>query len=81
MFLTNRDIYDERFTQSDSVADLIEDGRWKWFNNNNDNFEILKNIHVPNLNDEVEDVARWKTKEEKLVKYSTGHVWRDNSST
>ncbi|GKB94628.1 hypothetical protein Tco_0980765 [Tanacetum coccineum] len=81
-FLTNRDIYDERFTQSDSVADLIEDGRWKWFNNNNDNFEILKNIHVPNLNDEVEDVVRWKTKEEKLVKYSTGHLWRDlNSST
>nr|GEV85876.1 hypothetical protein [Tanacetum cinerariifolium] len=46
---------------------------------NYDSFE--KNILVPNLNDEVEDVVRWKT-EGKLVKYSIGQVWRDlNSST
>ncbi|GJY43181.1 reverse transcriptase zinc-binding domain-containing protein [Tanacetum coccineum] len=64
------------------VADLIEDGRWKWFNCKNEDFENPKNILVPNLNAEVEDVVRWKTKEGNIVKYSTRQVWRDlNNST
>ncbi|GJY09305.1 hypothetical protein Tco_0377490 [Tanacetum coccineum] len=73
-FITNRDIYDERFNKNDSVADLIIDVRWKWTNRSIDNFDMLKHIPVPILHDEIEDVVMWMTSERKLVNFSTAQV-------
>ncbi|GJR59519.1 hypothetical protein Tco_1501681 [Tanacetum coccineum] len=49
--ITRRDIYDARFNDSDCVADLIEDRRWKWPSEWFEKFRVLKSINIPSLKD------------------------------
>nr|GFA04832.1 hypothetical protein [Tanacetum cinerariifolium] len=57
--------------------------RVKWLHEERDNvnFDALKQILVPLLQDNVEDVVKRKTNEEKLVNFSTGQVWKDISNS
>ncbi|GJS75177.1 ribonuclease H-like domain-containing protein [Tanacetum coccineum] len=43
----------------------------------NDSFDVLKQIPIPPLQEDVEDVVMWMTNENKLVNFYTGQVWRD----
>ncbi|GJX90807.1 RNA-directed DNA polymerase, eukaryota, reverse transcriptase zinc-binding domain protein [Tanacetum coccineum] len=57
-YITNRDLYEESFSQNDIVADLVDNGVWKWSNRENRNFEMLNQIPVPLLHDNVGDVIK-----------------------
>nr|GEZ09847.1 RNA-directed DNA polymerase, eukaryota, reverse transcriptase zinc-binding domain protein [Tanacetum cinerariifolium] len=36
-YITNRDLYEESFSQNDNVVDLVDNGVWKWSNKENGN--------------------------------------------
>nr|GEV05254.1 hypothetical protein [Tanacetum cinerariifolium] len=59
-FITKRDIYDARFKSNNSVAELIEEDRWKWPSKWLDMFLILKKIQVPSLNDSSDKCSYFK---------------------
>ncbi|GKA86082.1 hypothetical protein Tco_0807793 [Tanacetum coccineum] len=46
-FVTNRDIYDARFNNKASFADMIDNDKWKWHNEWKDVFPELISIPVP----------------------------------
>ncbi|GJS20813.1 hypothetical protein Tco_0449445 [Tanacetum coccineum] len=77
--ITRRDIYDARFNDSDCVADLIEDRRWKWPSEWFENFHVLKSIDVPSLKDK-HDQTVWLNNNGKLMKFTIRDVWMDMRS-
>ncbi|GKG60787.1 hypothetical protein Tco_0614349, partial [Tanacetum coccineum] len=48
-FINNRDIYDARMSNSDCLADAIEEGRWKWADDWCFRFPEICQIKVPIL--------------------------------
>ncbi|GJZ89296.1 hypothetical protein Tco_0661078 [Tanacetum coccineum] len=75
-FIYRRDIYDARFSDNDCVANLIEDGRWKWPNEWFVKFPLLKSIEVPSINDRY-DQSVWLNNKGKLKEFAIKDVWLD----
>ncbi|GJZ52876.1 reverse transcriptase domain-containing protein, partial [Tanacetum coccineum] len=56
--ITMKDIYDARFIENGTIADLIDEGRWLWPTKSYSKFPPLKNFDVPTLK-ETHDQAVW----------------------
>ncbi|GJR45485.1 RNA-directed DNA polymerase, eukaryota, reverse transcriptase zinc-binding domain protein [Tanacetum coccineum] len=74
--ISRREIYDARFQDDDCVADLIDNGRWKWPNNWLSKFSMLESIVVPYLN-ENQDKVVWINNNNKSIKFAIKDVWMD----
>ncbi|GKF94167.1 hypothetical protein Tco_0283867, partial [Tanacetum coccineum] len=53
----SREIYDARFKDNSSVSEIIQEGRWVWRDEWNNDYEVLRQIQVPVLNDDWKDKA------------------------
>nr|GEV22301.1 hypothetical protein [Tanacetum cinerariifolium] len=58
-YLSTRDIYDARFDQNATIADMVVDEKWLWKNEWDSKFLNICNIGVPLLNDDADNVL-WK---------------------
>ncbi|GKD99509.1 hypothetical protein Tco_1387493, partial [Tanacetum coccineum] len=61
---------------NDCVANLIEDGRWKWPTQWFVKFPLLKSIEVPSIND-IYDHTVWLNNKGKLKEFAIKDVWLD----
>ncbi|GKB15011.1 RNA-directed DNA polymerase, eukaryota, reverse transcriptase zinc-binding domain protein [Tanacetum coccineum] len=73
----SREIYDARFKDNSSVSEIIQEGRWVWPDEWNNDYEVLRQIQVPVLNDDWKDKAVWINRLGKELKFNIGDVWRD----
>ncbi|GJR82224.1 reverse transcriptase zinc-binding domain-containing protein [Tanacetum coccineum] len=74
--LTEIYIYDARFNNKASLADMIDNDKWKWHNEWKDVFPELISIHVPSYSIH-KDKAVWRCNNGSLKGYSTKQVWED----
>ncbi|GJZ70423.1 hypothetical protein Tco_0633973 [Tanacetum coccineum] len=72
-FITNMDLYDARFSNEACLADIINNGRWTWPAEWENDFPELKQINVPILT-QSNDVVKWVDNSDK-ESYSTKVVW------
>nr|GEU75119.1 DUF1997 domain-containing protein [Tanacetum cinerariifolium] len=63
--ITKRDIYDTRFSDSDKVVDLIENGIWKWSSDWYERFLMIRSIEVPALKNCYDRIV-WLIKKARL---------------
>ncbi|GJS82396.1 RNA-directed DNA polymerase, eukaryota, reverse transcriptase zinc-binding domain protein [Tanacetum coccineum] len=61
------------------VADMIENGKWKWPVEWIINFQFLKYIPVLIIKENVADKVKWRCNDGKLVYFSTKNAWWDLS--
>ncbi|GJU91132.1 RNA-directed DNA polymerase, eukaryota, reverse transcriptase zinc-binding domain protein [Tanacetum coccineum] len=73
----SREIYDARFKDNSTVSEIIQEGRWVWPDEWNNDYELLRQIQVPVLNDDWKDKAVWINRLGKELKFNIGDVWRD----
>ena len=57
------------------VADMIDQGVWKWPSNWEYDVPDINNIVVLVLNSERKDMVMWKTSDNVLTKFSVNNVW------
>ncbi|GJR73274.1 RNA-directed DNA polymerase, eukaryota, reverse transcriptase zinc-binding domain protein [Tanacetum coccineum] len=78
-FIGTRDIYDARLSLNCTVNDIINNGEWKWLEEWINDFAEIDQIQVLILDENVEDMAVWRSNNgiEKSFKIST--VWKDIS--
>ncbi|XP_071694843.1 uncharacterized protein [Rutidosis leptorrhynchoides] len=69
-----RDIIQAGLSLSDSVADIIQDGEWRWPSEWVDRFIILSNLAPPALTLD-SDVVKWKDRSGNNCDFSIKHVW------
>ncbi|PWA61128.1 ankyrin repeat-containing domain, PGG domain protein [Artemisia annua] len=76
-FISYRDVYDARFLNDNTVADMIVDNKWNWPDSWADMFPNIFNLSVPNIRHDKRDECKWKTNDGKEVKFSIKDVWED----
>ncbi|MFS7917031.1 putative reverse transcriptase zinc-binding domain-containing protein [Helianthus anomalus] len=64
-------------TRHCKVADIVNDGHWKWPENWQTRFPILFQHPTVNLQPEMHDKIRWKTSNGKLIHFAVSDVWLD----
>nr|XP_043615902.1 uncharacterized protein LOC122587801 [Erigeron canadensis] len=74
-FLSPRDISRAGFVMSSSVADLVDNGSWKWPNAWLDSFQVLQNCTAPNLTHGRPDSLIWSNSDGKELDFSASNVW------
>ncbi|GKF84192.1 hypothetical protein Tco_0249090, partial [Tanacetum coccineum] len=75
--ISRRHMYDARIDSNVKVADMISNGQWKWPNEWISLFPVLKEMRIPNINDDVQDRVMWLSEKNKVVNFSTSRVWND----
>ena len=79
--ITRRQIYSAGLSHNATVASVVDNGQLKfpdeWF----EQYTVLKNKRHLVLIDERNDMVKWKSKHENLVKFSTKRVWNDMMSS
>nr|GEU96226.1 hypothetical protein [Tanacetum cinerariifolium] len=65
----DRDIYDARFNNKASLAEMIDNDKWKWHNERKDVFYELISIHVPSCSIH---------KDEAICRCNNGNSYIDN---
>ena len=60
-YITQREIYNVRLLSSNSIAEVTENGVWKWPNEWFSKYPILNNIKAPCLDINLEDMIVWVT--------------------
>ena len=75
-FNSKRDIYDARLCDNDKVADLLENGEWRWPDEWYVKFPELYLFNIPTITDEHYKVV-WKTKKDKFTDFKIKDVWED----
>ncbi|GJU22982.1 RNA-directed DNA polymerase, eukaryota, reverse transcriptase zinc-binding domain protein [Tanacetum coccineum] len=76
-FIDSRDIYDARLGKECTLNEIISDGRWVWPEEWNSDFEVLRNVQIPVLDNEVKDKATWITNNGIEKCFTVGNVWTD----
>ncbi|PWA46306.1 F-box domain-containing protein [Artemisia annua] len=73
------DIYTARLHDGATVAvaDMVENGRWKWPNSWLTLFPVLNSIEVPALQNSEKDYTMWKCNDGRTKHYVTKQVWQD----
>nr|GEX03803.1 RNA-directed DNA polymerase, eukaryota, reverse transcriptase zinc-binding domain protein [Tanacetum cinerariifolium] len=79
-FITKRDIYDARLTKVKYVAEMIDNGVWKWPVKWMAKYLILNSINVPILDKDCEDKVVWINNVGQKSKFSNSIVWKDLQS-
>nr|GEV83709.1 hypothetical protein [Tanacetum cinerariifolium] len=75
--LSRREVYSAGFSNIETVCGCINGNRWRWPNEWFLKYPILSQIHVPNLNNEIEDKLLWRTNNGILKAFSSNQVWKD----
>ncbi|GJY05634.1 RNA-directed DNA polymerase, eukaryota, reverse transcriptase zinc-binding domain protein, partial [Tanacetum coccineum] len=78
-FINTRDIYDARLRNSCTIREVIHEERWSWPSEWNDEFDDLRQLQTPLLNDEIEDTVVWKSRTGKELQFKISNVWKDLS--
>ncbi|GKE85107.1 hypothetical protein Tco_1558849, partial [Tanacetum coccineum] len=65
------------FQDNDCVADLIENGRWKWPSEWWDKFPMLKSIDVPSLTGKHDQAKIWDAIKGRILLDNTTYEWED----
>ncbi|GJY61859.1 putative reverse transcriptase domain-containing protein [Tanacetum coccineum] len=55
-----RNIVCSGFSLSNTISDLVSNGAWRWPHDWSSRFPNIVNIHVPNINNELDDVIVWR---------------------
>ncbi|GJU81796.1 RNA-directed DNA polymerase, eukaryota, reverse transcriptase zinc-binding domain protein, partial [Tanacetum coccineum] len=76
-FIETRDVYDAILNNNWTVSEIIREGRWMWLEEWNNDFERLRQVQVPVLNDEKEDNALWVSSLGQEQHFKIRNVWKD----
>ncbi|GKC01404.1 RNA-directed DNA polymerase, eukaryota, reverse transcriptase zinc-binding domain protein [Tanacetum coccineum] len=77
--INRRDIYDARLKTTDCVANMIEEERWKWPSEWLGKFPVLREIKIPILNQNQDQIV-WINSKGRHVKFTIRDVWMDMRS-
>ncbi|GJW00473.1 RNA-directed DNA polymerase, eukaryota, reverse transcriptase zinc-binding domain protein [Tanacetum coccineum] len=75
-FISNIDVYNAKLDNEARVADLIQDGVWKWPNEWIELFPELLQILTPCLDSQKKDTVWWVNLDKEEVRFSTNNAWR-----
>ncbi|PWA86331.1 Alpha/beta hydrolase fold-1 [Artemisia annua] len=73
--------YAARLSDNLSVADMIDNGCWKWPEGWIQSYPHLASIKVPILNDDASDEVLWKKSNGDIVEFSIKVAWEDMRPT
>ncbi|GJX59639.1 reverse transcriptase domain, reverse transcriptase zinc-binding domain protein [Tanacetum coccineum] len=73
--MSNKNDTDVDFSYDVKVADIVENGTWKWPLAWYDMFPILNKIAIPNIDENKQDNLFWKNINETLCEFSVQNVW------
>ncbi|GJV18773.1 RNA-directed DNA polymerase, eukaryota, reverse transcriptase zinc-binding domain protein [Tanacetum coccineum] len=76
-FISRRQMYNARIDCNINVAGMIENGQWRWTSEWYDQFQELKEIKVPTIDEHKQDSEMWLGNEQKVVKYSINRMRAD----
>ncbi|GJT68149.1 RNA-directed DNA polymerase, eukaryota, reverse transcriptase zinc-binding domain protein [Tanacetum coccineum] len=79
-FINTRDIYDARLSNTSTVREVIQDGRWKWPDDWSTEFAELGQLQVPIINDGIMDKALWRSGNGMENEFKVSNVWKDMRS-
>ncbi|GJX75583.1 RNA-directed DNA polymerase, eukaryota, reverse transcriptase zinc-binding domain protein [Tanacetum coccineum] len=75
--ITYKDLYDARMPRMIKLADMINEGKWKWPSEwRNNDLEVMK-IQVPKLKNDVKDIVKRKGNNDELVPLSNRLLTQD----
>ncbi|GKF24404.1 hypothetical protein Tco_0076726, partial [Tanacetum coccineum] len=60
--ISRRHMYNARINSNVKVADMINNGQWKWLNEGISLFPVLNEIRIPIINEDVQDSVKWLRK-------------------
>ncbi|GKC43774.1 hypothetical protein Tco_1061496 [Tanacetum coccineum] len=72
-----REIYSAGFTNDTTLAECIEDKKWKWPEQWLSEHPNLNQYPVPILNIGTKDKLMWCSNEGSMKKFSSSQVWND----
>nr|GEU53458.1 RNA-directed DNA polymerase, eukaryota, reverse transcriptase zinc-binding domain protein [Tanacetum cinerariifolium] len=75
--ISNRDMYDERFSARMTVYEMTGHSNWRWPVVWTNKFPILLSIQNSNLNEQAEDKIMWKNKEGRVNNFSVKQNYTD----
>ncbi|GJY56594.1 RNA-directed DNA polymerase, eukaryota, reverse transcriptase zinc-binding domain protein [Tanacetum coccineum] len=79
--ITYKDLYDARMPRMIKLADMIDEGKWKWPSEwRNNDLEVMK-IQVPKLKNDVKDIVKWKGDNDELVPFHIKWVMKSLNAT
>ncbi|GJT93495.1 reverse transcriptase zinc-binding domain-containing protein [Tanacetum coccineum] len=70
-------IYGARLQNDSKVTSLVQRGNWCWPDDWMIRFPSLRQIQIPQLDEEISDKALWVTRTRQMTEYSTKTVWID----
>ncbi|XP_022014453.1 uncharacterized protein LOC110913945 [Helianthus annuus] len=76
-FITPRMIRDAGFTRNMTVANMCDQGEWRWPTSWVQRFPALLNLPIVNLDEAVQDKVLWRTRSGDLMEYCAAIVWDD----
>nr|GEV33683.1 hypothetical protein [Tanacetum cinerariifolium] len=74
LYLTYRDLYDKRLSESLKVSNMIVNGRWSWLEEWSNKFPLITSLEVHSIEEEREDKIVWKTRFGKEVEFPMRQV-------
>ena len=76
-YISHRIVYEGRFKNDAAVADLYDDGKWRWPQDWFDEFPILKLTNNVKLQLDKVDKAVWVDKKKREIQFTVGRAWKD----
>ncbi|GJV00358.1 putative gag-pol polyprotein [Tanacetum coccineum] len=73
--LTVRNIVRSDFSLSETVSDLISNGSWRWPHDWSSRFLNVVNIHVPEINNDLDDEFVWRDVRGVFQRFSVARAW------
>ncbi|GKF03997.1 RNA-directed DNA polymerase, eukaryota, reverse transcriptase zinc-binding domain protein [Tanacetum coccineum] len=75
--IPRKDWYKVRYTNNETVADMIYNGVWIWPPQWYSNYPELYNIAIPTLSASIKDMVYWLDNQNDKKDFSTKQVWYD----
>nr|XP_043625440.1 uncharacterized protein LOC122596860 [Erigeron canadensis] len=72
--ITRRDVYNARLGDDFKIADMFRGGNWMWPVDWMDKFHFLRNIRIPNLQEEKNDGVMWVNNKAELVDLNVSNL-------
>ncbi|MFS7909488.1 putative RNA-directed DNA polymerase [Helianthus anomalus] len=76
-FVSHRNMCEGGMSRFSTVADIVEDGSWKWPQDWQHRFPELFSSPPVTLVSGIEDKVLWKTNDGKLIPFTVSDVWMD----
>ena len=72
--ITFRDLYNARLNKDSSVADMVQEGEWKWPTDWVTDFPVLNHLNVPNIQPSKQDKLNWIDNNGNIKKFCVKNV-------